>query len=325
MRNRRFGLIASLAGLGALAVLAACGGGNPASPSSEQGIVLRGSVTGSATAQSGGSSLAVVTVTVKEDPSITTTVGADGTFTLRGLPQEGFTLVFSNARGVIGTLKFKALAPNQEITITVSISSTSVTLLDERRNGIGHGDVEIEGKVSAMLPAIARNESRFRIAGYTVVARPGETAVRKGNSARTIADVTVGRQVHVKGVWLSMEGATQPVLAHEIKLQSSGSSPSPSPSPGNGGGSTQCVAPGAKAEVEGTIVGKGGSSITVFQQGKGNFLCQVGGGTRIRKGNTSYTFADLQSGWRVHVSGDGLGSSGGVCQVDAREIKVQQN
>ena len=28
-----------------------------------------------------------------------------------------------------------------------------------------------------------------------------------------------GDQVHVKGVWLGMEGSVQPVFAHEIKLQ----------------------------------------------------------------------------------------------------------
>ena len=49
------------------------------------------------------------------------------------------------------------------------------------------------------------------------------------------------------------------------------------------------------------------------------------GGGAIRKGNTSYTFDQLQTGWRVHVSGTGLGQSGNVCLVQASEVKVQQN
>jgi len=49
------------------------------------------------------------------------------------------------------------------------------------------------------------------------------------------------------------------------------------------------------------------------------------GSARIRKGNTTYTVAQLQPGWRVHVSGTGLGDSGGTCRVAADEVKVQQN
>jgi hypothetical protein len=51
------------------------------------------------------------------------------------------------------------------------------------------------------------------------------------------------------------------------------------------------------------------SSITVFQEGevKGSYLCQVPSGTPIRKGNKTSTLAQLQVGWRVHVSGSGLG------------------
>jgi hypothetical protein len=61
------------------------------------------------------------------------------------------------------------------------------------------------------------------IDGYTVIARPGVTAIREGNRARSVADVTAGRQVHVKGEWLPMgTGSSQPVLAHEIKLQGAG-------------------------------------------------------------------------------------------------------
>ena len=84
-------------------------------------------------------------------------------------------------------------------------------------------------------------------------------------------------------------------------------------------------AAGGKAEVEGLITAKGGASITVTQQGKGDYLCDVAAGTPIRKGNTSYTFAQLQTGWRVHVKGTQIGLSGTACQVQASEVKVQNN
>jgi hypothetical protein len=302
----------------------ACGGSTPGSPSSStpQGVVLRGAVSGMEGLSRGGASslsalAATVTVTVAENPAITTTVGADGSFTLRGLPEGGFTLIFTSNGGEIGRLTFTEVKPNQEITITVRVASTGVALVDESRNGIGHGDIEIEGLVTTVLLLNPTGESRFLINGKTVVARPGDTAVREGNRGRSVNDVTVGRQVHVKGVWLTPEGTTQPVLAHEIKLQGD-ETETEEPS------AIKCAA-GGKAEVEGLITSKGGASITVTQQGKGDYLCDVAAGTPIRKGNTSYTFAQLQTGWRVHVKGTQMGLSGTACHVQASEVKVQNN
>jgi hypothetical protein len=94
--------------------------------------------------------------------------------------------------------------------------------------------------------------------------------------------------------------------------------PGPSPSPRD-----FCFVAGAKAEVEGNIAAEDTSSITVTQHGKGDFLCQVAPSTRIRHGNTSLTLADLKVGSHVHVSGTGLGSLDGVCQVSVAEIKLQ--
>lgn len=305
----------------AAAALSACGG-SPSGPDAE-GIVVRGIVQGTGTlraASAGATSAATVTVSVLEAPAISTTVAGDGSFTLRGLPQGGFTLVFKNGAAEIGRLTFAEVKANQEITLTVQVSGAGVVLLEEQRNGIGHGDVEIEGNVGQIVALNPTGDSRFVINGRTVVARPGETAVREGNRSRNIEDVTEGRHVHVKGVWLPMEGSTQPVLAHEIKLQGDeGEDVGGTPVPGQ----SACAA-GTKVEVEGIISARSGSTITVNQQGKGPFACEVGS-ARIRKGNTTYTVAQLQPGWRVHVSGTGLGESGGTCRVAADEVKVQQD
>jgi len=318
MRDTRLAFVAVL--VLAAAALSACGG-SPSGPDAE-GVVVRGVVQGAGTlraASVGTASAATVTVSVVEAPSISTTVGGDGSFTLRGLPDGGFTLVFKNGTAEIGRLSFAEVKANQEITLTVQVSDAGVTLLEEQRNGIGHGDVEIEGNVGQIVAMNPAGDSRFVINGRTVVARPGETAVREGNRSRNIEDVTEGRHVHVKGVWLPMEGSVQPVLAHEIKLQGDQGEEIGAPGPGK----SACAA-GAKVEVEGTISSKSGSTITVNQQGKGLFACEVGS-ARIRKGNTTYTVAQLQPGWRVHVSGTGLGDSGGTCRVAADEVKVQQN
>ena len=315
MRDTRLAFVAVL--VLAAAALSACGG-SPSGPDAE-GVVVRGVVQGAGTlraASVGTASAATVTVSVVEAPSISTTVGGDGSFTLRGLPDGGFTLVFKNGTAEIGRLSFAEVKANQEITLTVQVSDAGVTLLEEQRNGIGHGDIEIEGDVTQVVALNPTGDSRFLINGHTVVARPGATSVREGNRSRNIEDVTQGRHVHVKGTWLPMEGSVQPVLAQEIILQDDGGDT-------QGPGKTNCGA-GQKMEVEGPISVKSGSIITVNQQGKGLFACEVGSAS-IRKGNTTYTLSQLQTGWRVHVSGTATGLSGNVCNVSASEVKVQQN
>jgi Domain of unknown function (DUF5666) len=305
----------------ALFGLGACGGGNPAG-SDGSGVVVRGTVSGASAFQAGlvsaHASAAALTVSLADNPTISTTVDADGSFTLRGLPSGGFTLVFSSGGTELGRLSFSEVKPNQELTLTVQVSSSGVVLLEEKRDGIGHGDVEIEGNVAQVI-SLTPAEGRFLINGRTVVARPLETAVREGNRSRNIEDVTEGRHVHVKGVWMTPEASGQPVLAHEIMLQGDQTD-----DPGRGRPSTRCVS-GDNVQVEGKISAKSGGSITVDQQGQGSFLCSVSGSTRIRKGNTNYTMSQLQVGWRVHVSGQGMGEAGGMCQVAADEIKVQQD
>jgi hypothetical protein len=320
MNARRLAVVLTL--VVPVLVLAACGG--PSSPSSEEGISLQGTLVGDgvASASSAGGRAAAastITVTVVENPSIVVTVGADGRFTLRGLPQGGFTLLFMADGARVGTLAFAELKPNQEITLTVRLDGNTIVVVEERRNGIGHGDTEIEGRVDAVNALNPAGDSIFVVNGQTVMARPGETTIREGNRSRTVNDVTVGRQVHVKGTFMPTSSrTTQVVLAQEIKLQGEESGSEPQPPRGS------CAA-GSNAEVEGLITGKGASSVTVTQQGKGDYLCLVSSSTRIRKGNTTYTFAQLQGGWRVHVKGTQQGMSGNACQVSASEIKVQSN
>lgn len=316
-----------LAPLAVALVLVACGGGSPTSPSGSgaAGVTLVGTVVnpaGTSSFRSLSSLAGTLVVTVQENPAITTTVGSSGTFTLRGLPEGGFTLVFTLDGTVIATIGFADVRPNQEITITVMLDGSTLTVTEEKRNGIGHGDVEIEGLVQAVIALDPAGESRFTIEGREVVARPGDTTIREGNRSRTVNDVTVGRRVHVKGVWMAAEAkGQQAVLAQEIKLQGSEAGPSPSPTPPT----TSTCSTGPNAQVEGLITSKSTGSIIVRQQGKGDFQCDVTSSTRIRKGNTTYTFDQLQSGWRVHVSGQGLGALGSMCHVQASEIKVQQN
>lgn len=209
-----------LAACGVL-LLAGCGGsGSPSSGSAKTAVVIgQVGVKGAPKAGAGIAPLAAgdpIEVHVESDPDIKTTVGDDGSFTLRGLPEGSFTLVFTQAGAVVGTLTFQEVAANQQITISVQLVGGEIVLVDEDRRGIGHAGIELEGPVQNVIVLNPAGDSRFVIANREVIARPGVTAIREGVTRKTVEDVKVGKQVHVKGT--TVEGSTD-ILAYEIKLQ----------------------------------------------------------------------------------------------------------
>lgn len=340
--SRRFavGLIPSV--LAALAI-AACSGNSPLSPSSEQvvvrGTVFAGSASGGVSAASQGGSHAsapAITVALATNPSVTAAVAADGSFTLRGLPAGDFTLIFFADGREIGRLSFGAVLPNQEITIVVDVAGNIVTLLDEKRTGIGHGDIEIEGTVSQVLALNPSGDSVFRIQGYAVVARPGQTAIREGNTARTVADVTVGRQVHVKGTWMTSAGTADQgqILAEEIVIQSADGGSVP-----NGGGSGQaCMINGGRAgegiELEGHVTDGGAGSFRLDVNGnRARRPVQVDAGGAVFQCHPSsgpnavpadQCKAQVKGGAQVHVSGVLSACSASDALVRANKVIIQK-
>lgn len=247
-----------IAALGILALVAACSGS-----SEQQGsTVLIGKVVVAKNADA--QPLAAgdpITVHVQSKPEIKTTVAADGTFTLRGLPAGSFTLVFLQGTDPLGTLNFQEVAPNQQITIEVRLVEAEMVLVDEDRRGIGHAGIELQGPVQNVVTLSTTADSTFVIAGRTVIARPGVTAVREGNTRKTVNDVTVPRQVHVKGT--TLENSTD-ILAYEIKLQS----PNETAGDGGGGKMTICHIPPGNPSKAKTI--EIGSSAWPAHQGHGD-------------------------------------------------------
>jgi len=336
--------------------LTACGGGsaNPAGPSSGA-VTLNGSVVGAVGASTSSSAAGVtstsapslmtptaITVSVQENPAMSTTIGGDGTFTLRGLPTGSFTLVFTRDSTRIGTLSFSSVLPNQELNITVSVTGSSLVLLDEQRNGVGHGDLEIEGSVEQVLLLSLTGDSRFIIHGHTVVVRPGQTTIREGNTTRGPADLTVGKPVHVKVGWLPAEGSTQPVFANEITIQSGddavptptpAGSPSPSPTP-----RADCMieggSPGGGIELEGTISSGNASSFKLTVDGArssnpvdvlaagATLVCTPASGPNAP--SPAQCSASVKSGAKVHVSGTLNTCTATSAQVSASKVQIQK-
>jgi hypothetical protein len=77
-----------------------------------------------------------IRVSVRERPSIATTVAANGSFSLVGLPAGGWTIVFERDGQVIGEMSFHSVRSNQEIRIVVSLLDGEVVLLDESRDAV---------------------------------------------------------------------------------------------------------------------------------------------------------------------------------------------
>ena len=203
-------------------LVTACNSGSPTGASAGISPTIRGRFVGDAFAGAADvSRMSVgaedIIVRVQEDPAVSVKVGSDGTFTLRGLPAGGFTLVFTQGGAVIGTQTFTEVQPNHEITIQVELVDGEVVVVDERRTGIGHGDIEIEGEIEKITTG-TNGEVKLLIDGKTVIFKPGETAVRdEDNQALLITELAVGDTVHVKGVWV--EGSSTDVIAHSILLQ----------------------------------------------------------------------------------------------------------
>ena len=143
-------------------------------------------------------------------------IDADGSFTIRGLP-EYFTLVFVDANdSYLGEEEFDGVKPNQEIDIVVTMVNGTLTVVEETRTGIDHegsAGIEIDGTAENVYFESNPMTGSLDVNGYHIVTRHGETSIRKGQESLTLEEIS-GKQVHVRGVF---EG--DDVFAFEIKLQ----------------------------------------------------------------------------------------------------------
>lgn len=322
---RHHRLILTLLALAA-AGLVACGG--PADPSG-QGVTLRGEVEGEG-GPAGFGAAAPIVVRVSEAPALTATVGADDSFSLTGLPAGRFSLEFSRGNRTLGTLSFGSVEANQEITIRVGLSpdGSTVMLLEERRNGIGQGEVEFEGNIEAVMEVDPRGDSRFRIAGNTVLARAGVTKIHLGSSSRTVHDLHQGLRVLVKGRWIESTIGTRVVLATDINIREDVDDDDP-PTVGScmiSGGKV-----GKKIELEGTVASRSSSSFDLRVNGNrasGLVDVDISSSSFKCNGNKNLPPAGCQAlvavGAKVHVSGLLEACSSSQALVAASQVKVQK-
>jgi hypothetical protein len=243
MRLRGVGLYLALliAGL----PLVGCGGSSPTSPSGAGKVVLHGVAVGAdgASAASAGGVTAQaaskdrVTVTV-QGTSISTTVSANGTFELEGLPAGDFTLVFTINTTVIGTITITGVPTSGEISIVVQITVTTVVLInleiddhendDASKTCIVEGGkvgrkIELEGNVdSGNATTFMMQINGNRSSSLVQVDATGAQFKCNGDKGNPNCKDTVKphAKVHVSGTLTSCDaGAVPKVVATEVKVQ----------------------------------------------------------------------------------------------------------
>jgi hypothetical protein len=241
--TRRYGLLlAVVASFGLL--LAGCGG-SPTSPSGMGVVNLHGVALGANTASSASGLHAMsgssgITVTV-QGTSTTTTISANGTFELDGLPAGTITLTFTRNGVTLGTITITNVPGTAEINLVVQITAT-VVLVKVEINGtdttadnetktclIDGGTVmqgiELEGEVSSLVSGSTTSfvmaVNGQRAAGGTVTVDAShatfDCAGVKGTCDATL--LKAGQKVHVSGTLNSCTLTTAMVTATQVKFQ----------------------------------------------------------------------------------------------------------
>jgi len=237
--------------LTAAAALMRCGGSNPASPSGGgvklQGVVLQ-NATGSASSSSVSARSAAagkITVTVREDSSLSATVSGNGTFEIQSLPTGGFTLIFSVNGVVVGQITISAVSEGTTIKIVVKLSEKEVELVDLETDddaGGGGGDqggddgpkacminggtagsnIELEGNVDSGDSAqFKMRVNGNRASGLVDVTAGGASYKCNGDkgSADCKANLKAGAKVHVRGNLTSCSTTAASVTATQVMIQ----------------------------------------------------------------------------------------------------------
>jgi hypothetical protein len=181
-------------------------------------------------------------VTVQENPKISATVAANGTFELEGLPSGTVTLVFTVDGRVTGTLTLTGLPPDAEVKIVVQISPTGVILISIEISGgspspspttspgtgacfisggqAGSG-IELEGTVASGNTSLFKlNVQGGRAGGKPVDVNASGASWRcVGQSGDCKTNFKNGNQVHVSGLLNTCSADAALVTASEVKVQ----------------------------------------------------------------------------------------------------------
>ncbi len=220
MRYQRLFVCVALA-----AVVGACSSANPAEPSGSATATVNGSIVpagGSSSAATAGVNSGSISAASTAPPgllvsvagtAINASVDAAGKFQLKNVPPGLADLRFS-APGLSAALGLSDLKGGDDVTIQVSLTSSSATIESDRRS---NGKQEqLEGRVESLPPTTAAGS--LVVAGRTVITNSSTKFYMQGQTA-TFADLALGQRVHVKG-----QTGTGGMTASSVDIQNTNTS-----------------------------------------------------------------------------------------------------
>jgi hypothetical protein len=233
--------------------LSGCGGSSPSSPSGK-GVVLQGTVLSSASgvggvgveAHSGAASASgKMIVTVRENPAISATVSANGTFELEGLPAGTITLDFTIDGKLVGTITITGVSTDAEVKIVVQVTADGVILIqitiDDHdgedtpgtpgtppspnacliEGGRPGSNIELEGSVASGTSSLFKLDVQGNRAGVLVDVNSASASWKCVGQSGSDCKGTfkAGNQVHVRGLLTTCTTTSALVNATEVKVQ----------------------------------------------------------------------------------------------------------
>ena len=275
MKTKNLQRLSIGAAAAALLILAGCSGND--TPTSSRNSTITGQVVMSASTQgtlrpqaAAGPGNIMVRVESSDASALT---DASGNFTLTRVPPGADTLSFD--RSDIHARAAIQVPAGSTVSITVAIHGNQATIVPG-----GHPGEEIEGRVQTVDAAGGTLTVADQRLGTVTIAVNDATSIRHGALAITLAQITPGMEVHVKGT-LQGDGT---YLATEILVQDL-----------NIGGSQT---------VNGTIASiDSGSSSFVLQSGSASTTIGTDAATIFEKNGKAASFSDLVAGMHVNVKG----------------------
>ncbi len=201
-------------------------------------------------------------------------LAADGRFLFSGVPADAEILFTRASDGISATYQLGRATGDLTLEVTRSSARRS------RARVLAPRTTQLEGLILEVSDTSISVNAAGK--GNTVAVINEETVIRKGNTALTPADLTVGDRVHIVA---QPEG--EEFIALSITLQM------------DEDGSTERGR--QEVQLEGLILNASETEVEVDAAGKGPMVVAITAETLIRKGNHAMTPDELEVGWRVHV------------------------
>jgi hypothetical protein len=197
-----------------------------------------------------------------------TTVGADGQFSLSDVPAGDVQLRFHGG-GVDSMVTLSQVSATDVVTIEVTLANGGAALTSELRQS---GRMQLEGRIEGLTPPDQLTVNRRTVRTLS------STTIRRGSQTLSFSDLAAGMRVHVMG---QLEGDV--LNASHIEVQNV---------------NTQVPVP-----LNGVVSGLAGTSANFDFFVNGRKVKGDAATAFFGDGNRGSSFADLRNGVRVEVKG----------------------